>query len=74
MHVSQKMAQMWTCVLTLFSVKLVGKSNESIKKIMVVKFKAPFNADVRYPHFQESSVMDFLKQTLNVGRNDGLQW
>jgi len=58
-HASQKMAQMWTCVLTLFSVKLVGKSNEIIKKCMVVKYKTPFNAYMQYPYFQETSGMDF---------------
>jgi hypothetical protein len=65
------MAQIWTCVLTLFSVKLVGKSNKIIKKCMIVKYKATFNAYVKYPYLQQSSDLDFQKQSSNVGGNDG---
>jgi hypothetical protein len=38
---------------------------------MDVKYKAPFNAYMQHQHLQESSVMDFQKNTSNVGGNGG---
>jgi len=49
------MAQMWTCVLTLFSVKLVGKSNEIIK----IKY-----VDVKKLHLMLTFSIHFCKNLL----------